>query len=272
MPVSGGGVLSGETASCARCHPAQGEAVAPGEARPDTDVPAHGVHGGLSCSGCHAGYSRQSHPREGIAGGHLGTEAPNGLCKRCHFDKYSKSLEGIHNEPSSRGLRGRPGCVDCHGSHRITSYRQDRRASAAKCGECHAAIYSSYASSVHGDALVNARNHDVPICIDCHRVHNTGDPQTVDYRNDIPFMCGNCHANEAIVGKYGLSTDVVKRSVGFSWIDGQHLPGAGRRRRSAEPADRGLHRLPWDSSHQVHVHDEHGRSEGAAAWEMPAMP
>ena len=83
-------------------------------------------------------------------------------------------------------------------------------ASAAKCGECHATIYLSYASSVHGDALVNASNHDVPICIDCHRVHDTGDPRTVDYRNDIPFMCGNCHANEAIVGKYGLSTDVVK--------------------------------------------------------------
>ena len=210
MPVGGGGVLDDQTTHCLRCHPAQAPAMLPAQGRSGTAAIVPRIHGKLSCTGCHAGYSRQSHPQEGAAGSHPGTKAPDKLCKRCHFDMYTKSLEGIHYELLSRGQRGTPGCVDCHGSHRITSLSQDRTASAAKCGGCHAKLYASYASSVHGDALVNAKNQDVPICIDCHRAHDTGDPRTVGYRHDIPFMCGNCHANEAMARKYGLSPDVVK--------------------------------------------------------------
>ena len=210
MPVSGGGVLAGETTYCLGCHPVQAQTIVPGETRLGTATPTRDVHGLQSCSVCHAGYSRQSHPRDGVAGGRLGTAAPNDLCKRCHFDMYTKSLEGIHDNLRSRGRPGTPGCIDCHGSHRITSLSHDRAASAAKCGECHAKVYSTYASSVHGEALVNAKNRDVPICIDCHMAHDARDPRAADYRYDIPSMCGNCHASEAIARKYGLSTDVLK--------------------------------------------------------------
>jgi cytochrome b subunit of formate dehydrogenase len=210
MPVGGGAVLDEETAYCLGCHAAQVQAEAPGEAGAGRAVPTPRIHGNLSCSGCHAGYSRRSHPLAGVAGSGSGAGARNLLCKRCHFDMYTKSLEGIHYNLLSRGHPGTPGCVDCHGSHRIISLSHDRAASAAKCGECHKALYARYASSVHGNALVNSNNQDVPICIDCHRAHDTGDPLTVGYRYDIPFMCGSCHANEAIARKYGLSADVVK--------------------------------------------------------------
>jgi cytochrome b subunit of formate dehydrogenase len=118
--------------------------------------------------------------------------------------------EGIHHDLRTQGRSGTPGCVDCHGSHRIASFRHDRPASAAKCGECHAGLYRSYASSVHGDALVHGESRDVPTCVDCHRAHDTDDPRTAGYRHEVPAMCGRCHANGSIVGKYGLSTDVVK--------------------------------------------------------------
>lgn len=210
MPVSAGGVLAGETTYCLGCHPSQAPALAPGGTRSGTAIPTPDVHGHQSCSGCHTGYSEQSHPQDGVAGGRLGTAVPNDLCKHCHFDMYTKSLGGIHDNLRRRGRPGTPGCVDCHGSHRITSLSHDRAASAAKCGECHAKVYSTYASSVHGEALVNAKNRDVPICIDCHSAHDAGDPRAADHRYDTPSMCGNCHASEAIAGKYGLSTDVVK--------------------------------------------------------------
>jgi len=210
MPVGGGAALDDETTGCLRCHPAQAPATLPAEGRSGAAALAPRIHGNLGCAGCHAGYSGRSHPQVGIAGGGSGVGAPSEICKHCHFDMYTKSLEGIHYNLLRRGHPGTPGCVDCHGSHRITSLSHDRAASAAKCGECHAALYASYASSVHGDALVNAKNQDVPICIDCHRAHDTGDPLTAGYRYDIPFMCGSCHANEAIARKYGLSADVVK--------------------------------------------------------------
>ena len=210
MPVAGGRILTGEAAYCLGCHPAQAPAMESGAARSGTVAPPPNVHGHLSCSGCHAGYSRQSHPHPRVATGGPHTAARDDVCRRCHFDMYTKSLEGIHYNLMSRGHPGTPGCVDCHGSHRIASLKHDRAASAARCGECHVKVYATYASSVHGEALVKAHSQDVPVCIDCHRAHDTGDPRAVDYRDDIPSICGNCHASKAIAGKYGLSTDVVK--------------------------------------------------------------
>jgi cytochrome b subunit of formate dehydrogenase len=210
MPVGGGAVLDDETTYCLGCHPAQAPALVQGKASEGTAAQVPSVHGNLSCSGCHAGFSRHAHPLAGVAGGGPKAGAPNELCKRCHFDMYTKSLEGIHYNLLRQGHPGTPGCVDCHGSHRIISFSHDRAASAAKCGECHAKLYASYAASVHGDALANEKNQDVPICVDCHRAHDIGDPLTAGYHYDIPFMCGGCHANEAIARKYGLSADVVK--------------------------------------------------------------
>jgi formate dehydrogenase gamma subunit len=205
MPVAGGQMLAGEAAYCAECHAAQTRAMGQAGSATDTGAPAPAVHGSLTCSGCHAGYSQQSHPGKGA-----GMAMPEDLCRRCHFDKYTKTLESIHYNLSSRGHPQTPTCIDCHGAHQITSLSRDRALSASKCGECHPKLYAVYATSVHGDALVNSNNQDVPICIDCHRAHDISDPLTADYRDDIPFMCGNCHANKAIAGKYGLTTDVVK--------------------------------------------------------------
>lgn len=200
MPSAGGKILAGEEKHCLECHAAQAPQMAP---------PV--VHGNLSCSGCHVGYSMQAHPGGGSLAVEGGVEvAAADLCRRCHFDKYTKSLEGIHYDQLSRGADDAPDCIDCHGSHQIAPLAHDRAQSAAKCRECHPRLYEIYSASVHGDAMVNAQNRDVPICSDCHRAHDIGDPLTVDYRDDIPFMCSNCHASEAIAGKYGLSTDVVK--------------------------------------------------------------
>lgn len=210
MPVAGGRVLAEETSYCLRCHEELARATGPAAAAAAAGTPSPAAHRNLNCSGCHAGYSRLSHPWKGPAAKGVSTAEPEDLCRRCHFDKYTKTLEGIHYELHGQGHAQTPDCIDCHGAHQITSLSHDRARSAAKCGECHPKLYSIYATSVHGDALVNSNNQDVPICIDCHRAHDIGNPLTDDYRDDIPFMCGNCHASKAIAGKYGLTTDVVK--------------------------------------------------------------
>jgi formate dehydrogenase gamma subunit len=210
MPVAGGQVLAGETSYCLQCHEELAQAMGPAAPAAAATAPPPAAHGNLNCSGCHAGYSRSLHPGKGPAAAGVSAAAPEDLCRRCHFDKYTKTLEGIHYKLHSQGHPQTPGCIDCHGAHQITSLSHDRAGSAAKCGECHPQLYSRYATSVHGGALVNSNNQDVPICIDCHRAHDIGDPLTDDYRDDIPLMCGNCHASKAIAGKYGLSTDVVK--------------------------------------------------------------
>jgi cytochrome b subunit of formate dehydrogenase len=208
MPVTGGHILAEETRYCLGCHEELAEVPPLAATAAGAGAPAPRVHANLTCSGCHSGYSRLSHPGEGEVA--ADAPAPEQMCRRCHFDKYTKTLESIHYRLLSQGHPGTPTCIDCHGAHQVTSLRSDRARSAAKCGECHPKLYAVYATSVHGDALVNSNNQDVPICTDCHRAHDIGDPLTADYRDDIPFMCANCHARKAIAGKYGLTTDVVK--------------------------------------------------------------
>jgi predicted CXXCH cytochrome family protein len=168
------------------------------------------VHRRLSCSDCHFGFSESQHPRRNFRGRREFSIANSETCRRCHFDKYSNTLESIHYTLLSQGNLNAPVCTDCHGFHSIQRLGKERILIARRCQKCHEGIYSIYANSVHGKALIDENNQDVPVCIDCHTAHNIKDPLTLDYREHIPDLCSNCHSNKAIMSKYGLSTDVVK--------------------------------------------------------------
>ena len=51
-------------------------------------------------------------------------------------------------------------------------------------------------------------NPDVPTCIDCHGVHNIDTPEATSFRNRSPLICAKCHANDALMEKYNISTNV----------------------------------------------------------------
>lgn len=168
------------------------------------------VHSRLRCYDCHFGFSAEEHPQRKFKSRRDLTVVASEGCRRCHFDKYTKTLEGIHYQVLSSGNMKAPVCVDCHGSHAIASGRKEKVMSARRCEKCHDDIYETYVKSVHGNALISEHNTDVPVCADCHRAHDTVDPHTVDFRNKTPELCGNCHANEELMTKYGLSTSVLE--------------------------------------------------------------
>lgn len=168
------------------------------------------VHGKLSCSDCHFGFSSEEHPQRNFRTHRDFILASSENCRRCHFDKYTKTLESIHYTMLSQGRLEAPVCTDCHGSHEIYRVSKVRTESAKRCRRCHAKEYDIYAGSVHGNALINENNQDVPVCVDCHTAHTIEDPLSMDYRERIPEMCSNCHTKKEVVGKYGLSTDVAK--------------------------------------------------------------
>jgi predicted CXXCH cytochrome family protein len=168
------------------------------------------VHGALSCSDCHYGFSPEEHPKRTFESRRDHTLALSDNCRRCHFDKYTKRLESIHYTMLSRGNTKAPVCIDCHGAHAIAHIAKERTLIASRCRQCHPAIYDIYAKSVHGKALFAENNQDVPVCTDCHTAHTIENPLSVDYNERIPEMCGNCHADKSVVGKYGLSTAVLE--------------------------------------------------------------
>jgi predicted CXXCH cytochrome family protein len=167
------------------------------------------VHKNLSCVDCHVRVSSESHPVREFRSKRELSMAMAENCRRCHFDKYSRTLEGIHFKQLTQGNTKAPICTDCHGSHAIASARKDKLANAGKCEHCHQEIYATYANSVHGAALIKEGIEDVPICSDCHRAHDNAGPHAVNFRISVPQTCAGCHAKKEIMQKYGLSTKVV---------------------------------------------------------------
>ncbi|MBI5102155.1 MAG: cytochrome c3 family protein [Nitrospirae bacterium] len=167
------------------------------------------VHKNLSCVDCHVRVSAESHPLRDFRSKRDFMLVMADNCRRCHFDKYAKTLEGIHFKVMSQGNTHAPVCTDCHGSHAIASARKDRLANAKKCEQCHSAVYAVYAKSVHGAALIDEHIEDVPICSDCHKAHDNAGPHTADFRISVPQTCAGCHEKKEIMQKYGLSTKVV---------------------------------------------------------------
>jgi len=213
FPVKGGKILRTEKEYCLNCHAGRSEMVFRDGERysvaVDTASLQASVHRELSCSDCHFGFSSKGHPKRNFRTKRDLAIANAESCRRCHFDKYTMTLESIHFTLLSQGNLYAPVCTDCHGSHSIREGRVEKILSGKRCKQCHKDIYDIYAQSVHGKALIDEHNQDVPICVDCHKAHDIRNPLTTGYRERIPEMCGDCHANKEIMRKYGLSTDVV---------------------------------------------------------------
>lgn len=168
------------------------------------------AHGSLLvCQDCHRGYEQVPHPAVNVATYRDYTIARYETCKRCHFANYTKTLDSIHFQVLSGGNLQAPLCTDCHGSHDVHSPSRPRSRIAQTCAQCHADTYATYRESVHGQALVDEENQDVPTCTYCHGVHSIRDPRLPSAHLEIPQLCGSCHADAERMDKYGLSTNVL---------------------------------------------------------------
>jgi predicted CXXCH cytochrome family protein len=173
------------------------------------------VHAKLTCVDCHAGMADIPHPSRTFRTPRELTATYGEQCRRCHFANYTKTLDSVHQSAVSRGDRTAPLCVDCHGSHDIRKASQQPRTDISEtCARCHEGVANAYRMSVHGRALGTPASGDVPACTDCHRAHDIAGPHQEQWELRTPQLCGSCHANEALMKKYGLSTAVLKTYLG----------------------------------------------------------
>lgn len=177
----------------------------------DQDQFMQSIHGErLNCTDCHRNISDYPHPEITAQSRRAFSLTLYDSCKRCHFANYTKTLESIHFKLLSKGDTRAPVCVDCHGAHNVTRPDLPRAMISHTCQKCHASVYQTYSTSVHGKALLLDANPDVPVCTDCHRAHDIEDPRTAGFMERTPELCGKCHANEKMMKKYGLSTSVLQ--------------------------------------------------------------
>lgn len=170
----------------------------------------HSVHSsvGIECEACHNDISEYPHPEIVFQTKRELSLAYYQTCEKCHSANYTKTLDSMHAQAAAAGNLNAPVCTDCHGAHDVRPPDEPRSLVSETCGLCHSEIVDTYRQSVHGAALMKDENPDVPVCTTCHGVHSIQDPRTSQFRVDEPELCANCHANQELMSKYGLSADV----------------------------------------------------------------
>ncbi len=182
----------------------------------DPEALPNSVHGGkeaLLCTDCHTDIKDYPHPPLEANSSRFYQLEQYKTCKRCHEEVYQKSLDSMHAREIASGNWDAAICTDCHSAHATTKPDEPRTQIPVTCSKCHSGIYNEYRDSVHGQALIDDNNLDVPTCIDCHGVHNQEDPRTTQFRLNSPNLCAKCHADEALMSKYNVSTKVFDTYV-----------------------------------------------------------
>ena len=174
------------------------------------DALSHSIHSplGISCQACHSDISGFPHPKRDFTSLKEVSLSFIQSCEKCHSTIYERTEDSIHAQIAETGNTNPPVCSDCHGIHDIQPADQPRAKVSETCGQCHRDIYNTYKQSIHGSALLQEDNPDVPVCTDCHGVHNIQDPRTQQFRVESPELCAKCHADEKLMSKYGISSKV----------------------------------------------------------------
>jgi hypothetical protein len=190
----------------------------------DPQVFSQSAHGGvLQCSACHPDDIGYPHPAESV----LRPSARSipflvrtyTNCGSCHPEEYDQYVGSVHAQALNEGKSDSAICSDCHGAHDIGQAKPSEVglslvAAVYSCGNCHKDEFEQYKNSVHGKALLEEGNLDVPSCVDCHGVHDTHQAKdSASFRAQSVAMCSGCHANTSLMAKYGLSTHILSTYV-----------------------------------------------------------
>jgi hypothetical protein len=132
------------------------------------------VHGVLPCAECHLKYSDNSHASSGSA-------IPSDI-----LSLASKISAKFTSDPVA----------------------------GASCTKCHEDIYKKVLSSQHGKNILEKKQTDGALCLDCHgsphyitRVKDGKSPMSRKYQVET---CGRCHGNKELIEKYKLEENVME--------------------------------------------------------------
>lgn len=141
-------------------------------------------------------------------------------CQECHVDEDADSPTSDTPEHRTRPRKA-TGAFDHGPSFKGKPARLDIP---TLCGTCHADVermnpfglrtdqLARYLTSRHGKQLTQEKDERVAVCIDCHGAHDilrANDPTSRTHPLNVPDTCGNCHADQALMDRYGLPVEVV---------------------------------------------------------------
>jgi hypothetical protein len=93
-------------------------------------------------------------------------------------------------------------CTDCHRGFE-TGYPHRALEVVTSCATCHEQEGRDWTASIHAG---NAETvGDAPTCVTCHGSHGvlaTSDPRSPTYALNVAGLCGRCHGDARIIGRY----------------------------------------------------------------------
>ncbi len=169
---------------------------------------------GYQCVQCHTDTTGYPHPEIKADTQREYTLQMYTLCNDCHEPMYNTTLDSTHQKALAGGNENAAVCTDCHGAHYTKSPGTPRSNIAKMCQQCHSEIFNQYQDSVHGGALLEEGDPNVPTCTDCHGVHDVAGPSSEEeFHLFSPLICAECHADEELMTNYGVSTHVFETYV-----------------------------------------------------------
>jgi cytochrome b subunit of formate dehydrogenase len=130
-------------------------------------------------------------------------------CGKCHQGIEERLRASVHGRGGLGGKAGRPApggktvqeptCTLCHAGHSLLAPESVafREAEPDRCGNCHGAMSSSYALSMHGK-LTDLGYGPAAKCADCHGSHDIlplDDPNSTLSPENRVHTCAKCHVN-----------------------------------------------------------------------------
>ncbi|HML13028.1 MAG TPA: hypothetical protein VK456_06950, partial [Xanthobacteraceae bacterium] len=203
--------------TCLGCHGDPGFSVPGPDGQPrslfvDKDKFGQSVHGVRSCVDCHKQITEVPHEK---------LDRIKVSCVQCHeelweqaqaenktqelaklgtvvkqIDRYMKS---VHARPRTEDQSlTNATCYNCHDAHYVypqgSPIRAEWRLNIPNiCGKCHEAELAAYATSVHGQEVLQNHNPRAAVCADCHSTHGVESPSLDPVKLLITRNCGNCH-------------------------------------------------------------------------------
>lgn len=133
-------------------------------------------------------------------------------CTDCHGGD-STSMDIYKAKSPEAGFIGKPSreqipfvCDRCHGDAQFMK----------RFGNLRTDQLALYKTSVHGIELFEHGDTNVAVCVDCHTSHNilrVKNPNSSVYKKNIPYTCGKCHGDKALMSVYGLPGDIPEKYI-----------------------------------------------------------
>lgn len=142
-----------------------------------------------------------------------GQSAPVVDCARCHGNRDFLAGKGSGRPGGDSALFVTPAlfgqtahaslrCIDCHRGFE-TGYPHNVAEIVTPCETCHEQEGRDWHASIH--AANAAAQGDAPTCVGCHGSHlvyRVQDPKSPVYALNVASLCGRCHGDARIIGKY----------------------------------------------------------------------